>query len=66
MNLYGDDWDAERLSSEGVRVRILHVGHRLSTRPKEGLVGVFVSDVPTMRRDAPFEAFFPRDASRPG
>ena len=30
---------------------------------EEGLVGVFVGDVPTLGRDAPFEAFFPRDAA---
>jgi uncharacterized cupin superfamily protein len=150
MNLYGDDWDVERVSSEGVQVRFLHVGHRVGSalvggtvmevgpgyrgpyhlhhgneelalvlrgrvtvrdaqgerelesgdaaffprgeeglhalenrsdeparfllvsskvhpdvteRPEEGIVGVFVGDVPTMGRDAPFEAFFPRDAA---
>lgn len=153
MNLYGDDWDVERVSSEGVQARFLHVGHRLGSalvggtvmevgpgyrgpyhlhhgneelalvlrgrvtvrdprgereleagdiaffargedglhaienrsdeparfllisskvhpdvteRPEEGVVGVFVGDVPTMGRDAPFEAFFPRDAAASG
>jgi uncharacterized cupin superfamily protein len=153
MNLYGDDWDVERTSSEGVSARFLHVGHRLGSeliggtvmevgpgylgpyhlhhgneelalvlrgrvtvrdprgereleagdvaffprgadglhalenrteeparflllsskidpdvteRPEEGLIGVFVGDVPTMGRDAPFEAFYPRDAGGPG
>ena len=153
MNLYGDDWDVERMSSEGVQTRFLHVGHRLGSalvggtvmevgpgyrgpyhlhhgneelvlvlrrprdrsgsagragararrrrslparpgraarsenrsaeparflllsskvhpdvteRPEEGVVGVFVGDVPTMGRDAPFEAFFPRGAAAPG
>jgi uncharacterized cupin superfamily protein len=150
MNLYGDDWDVERVSSEGVEARFLHLGHRLGSvlvggtvmevgpgyrgpyhlhygneelglvlrgrvtirepggerdlepgdvaffprgedglhaienrsdeparflllsskihpdvteRPEEGIVGVFVGDVPTMGRDAPFEAFFPRAAA---
>jgi uncharacterized cupin superfamily protein len=153
MNLYGDDWDVERMSSEGVQARFLHVGHRLGSalvggtvmevgpgyrgpyhlhhgneelvlvlrgrvtvrdprgerglepgdvaffprgpdglhalenrsaeparflllsskvhpdvteRPEEGVVGVFVGDVPTMGRDAPFEAFFPRGAAAAG
>jgi uncharacterized cupin superfamily protein len=35
----------------------------VTERPEEGLVGVFVGDVPTLGRDAPFEAFFPRKAS---
>jgi uncharacterized cupin superfamily protein len=35
----------------------------LTERPEEGLVGVFAGDVPTAGRDAPFEAFFPRDAA---
>jgi uncharacterized cupin superfamily protein len=150
MNLYGDEWDVERESSEGVPSRFMHVGHRVGStllggtlmevgagyrgpyhlhhgneemvvvlrgrvtvrdeagerdlgegdtaffalgrdglhaienrseaparflllsskvhpdvteRPEEGVVGVFAGDVPTMGRDAPFEAFFPRDAA---
>jgi uncharacterized cupin superfamily protein len=35
----------------------------VTERPEEGLVGVFAGDVPTAGRDAPFEAFFPRDAA---
>ena len=31
----------------------------VTQRPEEGLVGVFAGDVPTLGRDAPFEAFFP-------
>jgi uncharacterized cupin superfamily protein len=152
-NLFGDEWDVERTSKEGVVVRLLHVGHRarseliggtlmdvgpgyrgpyhlhhgneelvlvlsgrltvrfeggarelsqgdvaffprgseglhglenhsdeparfmllsskvhpdVTERPDEGLVGVFVGDVPTLGRDAPFEAFFPRDAAETG
>ena len=152
MNLYGDEWDVERVSSEGVAAKFLHVGHRVGSeliggtvmevgpgyrgpyhlhhgneelalvlrgrvtvrdprgereldagdvaffprgpeglhaienrspeparflllsskvepdvteRPEAGLIGVFVGDVPTMGRDAPFEAFFPREAGGP-
>ncbi len=35
----------------------------VTEQPERGLVGVFAGDVPTAGRDAPFEAFFPRDAS---
>jgi uncharacterized cupin superfamily protein len=35
----------------------------VTERPEEGLVGVFAGDVPTAGRDAPFEAFFRRDAA---
>lgn len=150
MNLYGDEWDVVRESSEGVSSRFLHLGHRagstllggtlmevgpgyrgpyhlhygneelvvvlrgrvtvrneagerdlaegdtaffglgraglhaienrsdaparflllsskvhpdVTERPEEGVVGVFAGDVPTMGRDAPFEAFFPRDSA---
>jgi uncharacterized cupin superfamily protein len=35
----------------------------VTERPEEGLVGVFAGDVPTAGRDAPFEAFYPRDAA---
>lgn len=38
----------------------------VTQRPEEGLVGVFAGDVPTLGRDAPFEAFFPDEASRSG
>jgi uncharacterized cupin superfamily protein len=152
MNLYGDEWDVQRVSSEGVAAKFLHIGHRVGSeliggtvmevgpgyrgpyhlhhgneelalvlrgrvtvrdprgereldagdvaffprgpeglhaienrsaeparflllsskvepdvteRPEEGLIGVFVGDVPTMGRDAPFEAFFPREAGGP-
>jgi uncharacterized cupin superfamily protein len=34
----------------------------VTERPEEGLVGVFAGDVPTLGRDAPFEAFFPQKA----
>jgi uncharacterized cupin superfamily protein len=35
----------------------------ITERPEERLIGVFAGDVPTAGRDAPFEAFFPRDAA---
>ena len=35
----------------------------VTQRPEEGLVGVFAGDVPTLGRDAPFEAFFPDKAA---
>jgi len=35
----------------------------VTERPEEGLVGVFAGDVPTLGRDAPFEAFFPDKAA---
>lgn len=35
----------------------------VTQRPEEGLVGVFAGDVPTLGRDAPFEAFFPDEAA---
>jgi uncharacterized cupin superfamily protein len=35
----------------------------VTERPDEGLVGVFAGDVPTLGRDAPFEAFFPQKAA---
>jgi uncharacterized cupin superfamily protein len=35
----------------------------VTERPEEGLIGTFAGDVPTLGRDAPFEAFFPRDAA---
>jgi uncharacterized cupin superfamily protein len=38
----------------------------VTERPEEGLVGVFAGAVPTMGLDAPFEAFFPRDAAGRG
>jgi uncharacterized cupin superfamily protein len=38
----------------------------VTERPEEGLVGTFAGDVPTLGRDAPFEAFFPRDAAQTG
>jgi uncharacterized cupin superfamily protein len=38
----------------------------VTQRPEEGLVGVFAGDVPTLGRDAPFEAFFPDEAARAG
>jgi uncharacterized cupin superfamily protein len=38
----------------------------VTERPEEGLVGVFAGAVPTMARDAPFEHFFPLNASKRG
>jgi uncharacterized cupin superfamily protein len=38
----------------------------VTERPEEGLVGVFAGDVPTLGRDAPFEAFFPDKAALRG
>jgi uncharacterized cupin superfamily protein len=55
----------ENHSDEPVRFLLLSskVHPDVTERPEEGLVGVFVGDVPTLGRDAPFEAFFPRDAA---
>src|SRR5215210_7722491 len=41
MNLYANDWDVERESSEGVPARLLHVGHRLGSQ----LIGGTVMEV---------------------
>jgi uncharacterized cupin superfamily protein len=38
----------------------------VTERPEEGIVGVFAGDVPTLGRDAPFEAFFPKEAAQAG
>jgi uncharacterized cupin superfamily protein len=35
----------------------------VTERPEEEIIGVFVGDVPTLGRDAPFEAFFPKKAA---
>lgn len=35
----------------------------VTERPEEGVIGVFAGDVPTLGRDAPFEAFFPEKAA---
>jgi uncharacterized cupin superfamily protein len=58
----------ENRSDEPVRFLLLSskVDPDVTQRPEEGLVGVFAGDVPTMGRDAPFEAFFPRDAAQAG
>ena len=58
----------ENHSDEPARVLLLSskVSPDVTERPDEGLVGVFAGDVPTLGRDAPFEAFFPADASQRG
>ncbi|MDQ3866976.1 MAG: cupin domain-containing protein [Actinomycetota bacterium] len=58
----------ENHSEEPARVLLLSskVSPDVTERPDEGLVGVFAGDVPTLGRDAPFEAFFPADAARRG
>lgn len=38
----------------------------VTERPEEGIVGVFAGDVPTLGRDAPFEAFFRKEAAQAG
>jgi uncharacterized cupin superfamily protein len=55
----------ENRSGETARFLLLSskVHPDVTERPEEGLMGVFVGDVPTLGRDAPFEAFFPRDAA---
>lgn len=55
----------ENHSDEPARVLLLSskVAPDVTERPEEGLVGVFAGDVPTLGRDAPFEAFFPADAA---
>ncbi len=35
----------------------------VTEQPETGMVGVFAGGVPTAGRDAPFEAFFPREAA---
>ena len=51
----------ENRSDEPARFFLLSskVDPDVTQRPEEGLVGVFAGDVPTLGRDAPFEAFFP-------
>ncbi len=58
----------ENHSQEPARVLLLSskVSPDVTERPDESLVGVFAGDVPTLGRDAPFEAFFPVDAARRG
>ena len=58
----------ENHSEEPARVLLISskVSPDVTERPDEGLVGVFAGDVPTLGRDAPFEAFFPADAARRG
>ena len=58
----------ENHSDEPARVLLLSskVSPDVTERPDEGLVGVFAGDVPTLGRDAPFEAFFPADAAQRG
>lgn len=55
----------ENHSDETVRFLLVSskVHPDVTERPDEDLIGVFVGDVPTLGRDAPFEAFFPRDAA---
>jgi uncharacterized cupin superfamily protein len=55
----------ENRSSEPARFVLFSskVHPDVTERPEEGLVGVFAGDGPTAGRDAPFEAFFPRDAA---
>jgi uncharacterized cupin superfamily protein len=52
-------------SSESARFIVFSskVHPDVTEQPERGLVGVFAGDVPTAGRDAPFEAFFPRDAA---
>jgi uncharacterized cupin superfamily protein len=58
----------ENHGDEPARVLLLSskVAPDVTERPEDSLVGVFVGDVPTLGRDAPFEAFFPVDAARRG
>jgi uncharacterized cupin superfamily protein len=58
----------ENHSDEPARVLLLSskVSPDVTERPDEGLVGVFAGDVPTLGRDAPFEAFFPVDSAQRG
>jgi uncharacterized cupin superfamily protein len=58
----------ENHSDEPARVLLLSskVAPDVTERPEEGLVGVFAGDVPTLGRDAPFEAFFRADAAKRG
>jgi uncharacterized cupin superfamily protein len=55
----------ENHSDEPARVLLLSskVTPDVTERPEEGLVGTFAGDVPTLGRDAPFEAFFPVDTA---
>jgi uncharacterized cupin superfamily protein len=55
----------ENRSDEPARFLLLSskVHPDVTERPEEGLVGVFAGDVPTLGRDAPFEAFFPQTAA---
>jgi uncharacterized cupin superfamily protein len=55
----------ENASTEPARFLLLSskVHPDVTERPEEGVVGVFVGDVPTLGRDAPYEAFFPKDAA---
>ena len=41
MNLYGDEWDVQRVSSEGVAAKFLHIGHRVGSE----LIGGTVMEV---------------------
>ena len=58
----------ENHSNDPARVLLVSskVSPDVTERPDESLVGVFAGDVPTLGRDAPFEAFFPVDAARRG
>jgi uncharacterized cupin superfamily protein len=58
----------ENHSDEPARVLLLSskLSPDVTERPDEGLVGVFAGDVPTLGRDAPFEAFFPADSAQRG
>lgn len=55
----------ENLSDEPARFLLLSskVHPDVTERPEEEMIGVFVGDVPTLGRDAPFEAFFPKKAA---
>ena len=55
----------ENHAGEPARVLLLSskVSPDVTERPDEGLVGVFAGDVPTLGRDAPFEAFFPAETA---
>jgi uncharacterized cupin superfamily protein len=56
----------ENRSGEPARFFLLSskVHPDVTERPEEGLVGVFAGDVPTLGRDAPFEAFFSQKAAQ--